>query len=422
MKTKVTMLATVMTLILLGIQAEAQWALNSDTVVMGPGYMNEVYYKISDGTKYTVNRKLWDIAFRTRVMSSSIMTNDGAGVVLFTYPNSDTTGWATVDTTGLSGWTPMFNDQNDWENGAFSRNATGHPDYGWGKYNDVTHNLTGDSLFVIKLRDGSFKKLWIVEKYSVQDIYRFRFANLDGTGEQDTMLNLKPDTAKNFIGYSLQTNEKVDFEPVRQTWDLLFTKYVYTWPDNSSYIVTGVLCNQDVSTKRFAQVPLDYSDWGPGVWDSTRASIGYDWKALNPDYSYKIVDSLVFFVKPVIPDIYKLYFTSFAGSSTGVISFMKGKMAGAGVNDAPFTANTLQAFPNPATDFITINFSAKSGEDVFISLTDLSGRQLRADRPEGLADGKNSYVMDVKGINPGIYFIAVASASTRSVQKVIIRH
>ncbi|MEI6456341.1 MAG: T9SS type A sorting domain-containing protein [bacterium] len=422
MKTIVTMLTAVFTALLFGTESKAQGTLVSDTVVMGGSYVNEVYYKISDGTKYTTNRILWDIAFRTKVISSSIMTNDGVGVVLYTYPKADSTGWATLDTTGLSGWAPMYNDQNDWENGAFSRNASGYPDYGWGKYNEVTHNLIGDSLFVIKLRDGSFKKLRIIEKFSVEDIYRFRFANLDGTGEQDIMLNLKPDTAKNFIGYSLQTNERVDFEPVRQSWDLLFTKYVYTWPDNSSYIVTGVLCNQDVSTKRFAQVPLDYSDWGPGKWDSTRASIGYDWKMVQPDYTYKVVDSLLFFVKPVKPDIYKLYFTSFAGTTTGVISFLKGKIAGVGVDDEQVTAGTLNAFPNPATDFITIFFSAKSGEDVFVSLTDLSGRQLRSDRPEGLADGKNSYVMDVKGIKPGVYFVSVTSSSTRSVLKVIIRH
>jgi hypothetical protein len=421
MKTIATMFMTVLTLLSFGFRGEAQ-SLISDTVVMGPGYANEVYYKISDGTKYSVNRKLWDISFRTRVMSSSILINEGAGVVLYTYPKTDTTGWAAMDTTGVSGWTPMYNDQNDWENGAFSRNAKGHPDYGWGKYNDVTHDITGDSLFIIKLRDGSFKKLWIVIKYSAADIYRFRYANLDGTNEKDTTIYLKADTAKNFMGYSLQTSEKIDYEPVRQSWDLLFTKYAYTWPDGSSYIVTGVLSNQDVSTKRFAGVPLDYSDWGPGKWDSARASVGYDWKALNPDYTYKIIDSLVFFVKPVKPDIYKLYFTSFAGSSTGVISFMKGKMAGAGVNDQLTKNNDLQIFPNPATDFITINFSAKSGEDVFISLTDLSGRQLREDRPAGLADGKNSYLMDVRGINPGIFFVAVSSATTRLVQKVIIRH
>ncbi|MCX6909508.1 MAG: DUF2339 domain-containing protein, partial [Verrucomicrobia bacterium] len=108
----------------------------------------------------------------------------GAGVALYTYPKSDTSGWATIDTTGLSSWKPMYNDPGNWENGAFSRYAKGYFDYGWCIYNDVTHNLVGDSLFVIKLRDGNFKKLWMIKKLSSLDIYLFRYANLDGSGEQ----------------------------------------------------------------------------------------------------------------------------------------------------------------------------------------------------------------------------------------------
>ena len=73
---------------------------------------------------------------------------------------------------------------------AFSRHAGAFPDYGWGKYNEVTHDLLGDSIFIISLRDGSFRKIWIVRKKSVQDIYIFKYANLDGSNEQQVTLNL----------------------------------------------------------------------------------------------------------------------------------------------------------------------------------------------------------------------------------------
>jgi len=423
MKTIATMLITVCAVMFLESKTVAQSSNVSDTVVMGASYVDEVYYKFDDGTKFPSARQTWDIAFRTPKRSSSILTNDGSGVVLFTYPKSDTTGWASIDTTGLYTWKSMYNDPTDWENGAFSRNATGHPDYGWGKYNDVTHDVIGDSLFVIKLRDGSFKKLWIVKKYSSQDIYDFRFANLDGTGYQDIKIDLKADTAKNFIGYSLQTNEKIDFEPVRQTWDILFTKYMSVQPDGTPYTVTGVLCNQDVSTKRFEKVPLDYNDWGPGKWDSTRSSIGWNWKVFDMNtFTYKIVDSLVFFVKNVKGDIHKLYFTSYEGSATGVITFIKERVAGAGVENLNVSSITLKVYPNPASNFLTLNYTGKAGDDVFISLTDLSGRQLLSDRPGSLAEGSNSYRMDVSGITPGIYFVTVASSLSRSVLKVIISH
>ena len=64
-------------------------------------------------------------------MSASILTNDGSGVELYTYPKADTSGWATVDTS----WTFRLEENvqfnTDWETGAFCLNQKGHPDYGW---------------------------------------------------------------------------------------------------------------------------------------------------------------------------------------------------------------------------------------------------------------------------------------------------
>jgi hypothetical protein len=294
----------------------------SDSISMSAGYANEVYYSMKNGIVLTAPRATWDIAFRTMKRSSSILINDGAGVVLYSYPKADTSGWANVDTTGLSSWKPMFNDPTDWENGAFSRNATGHPDYGWCKYNDVTHNLYGDSLFVIKLRDGSFKKLWMVKKLASADIFVFRYANLDGTGEQNVTENISSLTATDFSGYSLLTNARVSFEPVKSSWDILFTKYMSVQPDGTPYLVTGVLSNDSVSTKKFHPVLLTYSDYGPGLWDSTRSSIGWNWKVFNmTNFTYNVVDSTVYFVKSAKGSVRKLYFTGFSGSTTGVVKF-----------------------------------------------------------------------------------------------------
>ncbi len=294
----------------------------SDSVVMSAGYVNEVYYSLTSGIILTSPRATWDIAFRTQKRSSSILTNDGSGVVLYTYPKADTAGWATVDTAGLSSWKPMFNDPTDWENGAFSRNAKGHPDYGWAKYNEITHNLIGDSIFVIKLRDGSFKKLWMVKKLSSLDIYIFRYANLDGTGEQNISEDVSSLTATDFSGYSLQTNTRIAFEPVKKSWDILFTKYMSLQPDGTPYLVTGVLSNDSVITKKFYPVSLSYSDSGPGTWDSTQSSIGWNWKKFDmTSFTYSVVDSTVYFIKPVRGSVAKLYFTAFKGSTTGVVKF-----------------------------------------------------------------------------------------------------
>jgi len=391
-----------------------------DTVRLSAGYANEVYYNMDGGIVQTSPRNQWDIAFRTRKRSSGIITNDGTGVVLYTYPKADTSGWAAVDTSGLYNWPRMFNDPCDWENGAFSRNAKGHPDYGWAKYNEITHDLIGDSLFVIKLRDGNFKKLWIIRKYSSADIYYFRYADLNGAEEQTVNLDLSRLTTTDYYGFSMETNLPVSFEPPTSTWDLLFTKYMSVQTDGSPYLVTGVLSNQGGKAKKFHPVAPDYFDFGPQTWDSTRSSIGWDWKVFDMNtFTYQMVDSLVYFVKAMNGDIYKLTFTGFQGSTSGLISFDKEMVAGAGIQEGTNHQASLTVFPNPVKDVLTLRLNAYSGEDISVFLTDLSGRQLRADHPGRMAD--SHYQMDVSGLNPGVYFVRVASSSLYGVSKIIIQ-
>ena len=59
-----------------------------------------------------------------------------------------------------------------------------------------------------------------------------------------------------------------------------------------------------------------------------------------------------------------------------------------------------------------------TGKD--LTLTDLTGRQLRADRPEDMADELSAYSMGITGVQPGIYFVTVSTAATKTVTKVII--
>jgi len=399
----------------------AQGSATSDTVIMGAGYANEIYYSMANGKVLSSARNTWDIAFRSTLRSSSILTNDGAGVVLYTYPKSDTSGWATVDTAGLYRWTKMYNDPKDWENGAFSRNAKGYPDYGWGIYNPVTHDLVSDSLFVIQLRDGSFRKLWIKNKRSVQDIYHFRFANLDGTNDHTDTLDLMNDLTTDFIGFSIETNQRVNYQPPLANWDIVFTKYMSVQPDGTPYPVVGVLNSAQIKSKKFHPVPLSYSNWEVNPWDSLRSSIGYDWKKINmTTYTYIIVDSLVYFIRPENKDVYKLYFTSYAGTTTGLISFSKEKVLSYGISEATPSSLSVKIFPNPVRETMKLLVSGNAGDEVHIVLSDLAGRQLGADHPGRLTEGPNQFSFDVTGFNPGVYIVTVSSAGTRTVMKVII--
>ena len=132
--------------LLIAVGLWAAGSLNAQTIVadsatMGAGYANDVYYSLDNGTVATPAAANWDIAFYTNTWSAGIITNDGRSVTLWAYPTADTSGYATLDTTGLSTWPPLYNSTESWENGAFNRNSKNHPDYGWGIYNVITMML-----------------------------------------------------------------------------------------------------------------------------------------------------------------------------------------------------------------------------------------------------------------------------------------
>jgi hypothetical protein len=337
--------------------------------------------------------------------------------VLWTYPKADTAGWATVDTSGLYAWKQMFNDPADWENGAFGRNATGHPDYGWGRYNDQTHDVVGDSLFIIKLRDGSFRKLCIIRKNSVNNIYYFRSAELNGTGQQDITVNCNNYPAKDFIGFSLETNLVVDYQPDKAAWDVVFTKYMSVQSNGQPYPVTGVLNNEGTKSKKFHPVSLDYIDFSPGAWDSTRSSVGWEWKFIDTNYVYHIVDSTVYFVRSQNAEVYKIVFSKFAGSSTGLIVFETGKVPGLGIQGKTISVEELFIYPNPAVNHVNILYSGASAAPVMLEFYDLTGRILER---RSLDTGEGNLSLKVAGLGSGIYFVKISSSEGSVIKKVLI--
>jgi hypothetical protein len=290
----------------------------SVSISLGASYTNDVFFRLSDGQMTVVPRSNWDIAFSVSPQEAAILTNGGSGVVLKSYPVTAGWLWATaIDTAGYYTWTALYNSDTTWTEGAFNMNATGHPNYGWGNYNGTSHNVEGNALYIIKLRNGSFKKIWIEMKYSALQKYSFRYSDLDGSNEQ-VVSNMDLSAAKtNFVYYNLQDNLKVDREPDATNWDIVFTKY----RDKSiNYTVTGVLQNIDVTSRESTDVdPLSEVLPSSGYLTNT-STIGSDWKIYSNN-QYSIDETRVFLVKDLNKKVYRIRFKTFAGSATGDIAF-----------------------------------------------------------------------------------------------------
>jgi len=289
------------------------------SISLGAGYANEIYCRLNDGLITTVPRNNWDIAFSVSPREAAILANSTSGVILKAYPVSSGWNWSDpIDTIGYSSWTTLYNSDTTWTEGAFNMNATGHPNYGWGLYDINTHNLTGISLYIIKTRNESFKKIWIMNKISAEQKYSFRYSDLDGSNEKTINLDLAGST-KNFVYYSVDTDEEVDREPDKDKWDILFTK----WIDKSiNYPVTGVLQNIGVSAQESTDTDPMSKVFPATGFLTDISTIGSDWKIINMDtYQYTIDETRVFFVKDLKGDVYRIKFKTFDGSTTGNLTF-----------------------------------------------------------------------------------------------------
>lgn len=74
----------------------------TDTISMGAGYANDIFYSVQDGSRVTKERVTRHISFSAEIMSAAIRANNGASVEVYLYPG-DTTQFAGMDTTAYSG-------------------------------------------------------------------------------------------------------------------------------------------------------------------------------------------------------------------------------------------------------------------------------------------------------------------------------
>ena len=387
--------------------------LEADSVTMGAAYANDIYYSLENGEVQSVDRDNWDIGFYTSTWSAGIITNEGNGVELRLYPNADTTGWDNIDTTGLSTWPVLYNSPDLWEDGAFNRSAKNHPDYGWGVYNTINHDVVGDSIYILSFVEGSPKKIWIQRKISTQNTFIFKYADLDGSNEVNETVVCSDYTDKNFLYYSLQTQEVLDREPSSDSWDLLFTKYIAMLDGNVPYPVTGVLVNEDVPANRFDEVGADFDDWSSMPFDSTKVPIGYDWKYFDMGiFNYVVEDSIAFFVSNRNTDVYKLVFKGF-DFMVGHFVFEKGLVSPAGFGEVR-DRDQVRVFPNPASDNITLEMKPGVTPDA-VTILDLAGRTVFSSRDLGQVTTFN-----LSGLPAGMYVIRVQDGREQYVQKLMI--
>lgn len=395
-----------------GISALALGQISNDIVSTGPGYANQVWYSLNDGEQATQPKDNWDIALDASSFGTSILINSAAGAELWVYPGS-VDDFASLDTTGMNTWDQRHNADTSWVYGAFSRNQTGLF-LGWGKYNTITHTVSGDRLFLMKLTSGEYRKIVIEQLGS--GTYTFRQATLDKSIDETHTLAKSNFSGKNFGYYDLQNQVALDREPLSNDWDLLFGQYTTFIP--IPYTVAGVLHNYNTEVVQAYPVsdPESYTDYSSHAFQSGINTIGYDWKQFTGQWA--IQDSLVYFVKTASEDIWKLVFTGFGGSATGEFEFTKELLLTSSV-DENVSSFEMQIYPNPSSQHINVVFDLLTTTTSYLNIHSITGKEVLHQYINGT--GLTNQTIDVSNLTPGVYFVTLHNENFKQTKKLIIQ-
>lgn len=384
-------------LLILGLNSAVLSAQNR-SVALGPMYSSDAYYSLDSGVIGTAPASNWDLAFAVNAFDVTVRINDGKGLRLFDLQAS-MTNWSSADTAGKM-TTPLVNSEHDWTLGAFNYGATGHPNYGWGTYNSITHDVVGTKVYALRWADGSVKKI-AIEKMAANGDVTVRLANLDGSSLQ-TITTSKGSFAGKKFGYiDLLNATSLDREPASARYDLVFGKYVSMLPGNMPYPVTGVRTKAGVLSAMVANV--DTNSINPSLYplqDTSAAVIGYDWKTFAMStFSWILADSTAYLVQPSSNSpIYQIVFKTFGGSSTGEVGFSQRIISS--LNTVEYAASSVVAYPNPGHGKLNLNIDSDSE----VRILDLHGRTLRT---WNAVAGTNTW--SVADIPVGTYIIVVSN-------------
>lgn len=430
-----------------GLQSGAQtWV--ADSVEMGASYANDVFYDIKTGNDVQQVANDWHIAFQmTRfgepMFNASVRANHNKpDVQVYSLHKQASTSFgmlAAADTVVAYG-DQLLNADTSWGNGAFTNNGGSNPfDFGWGTYNMTTHNLNGDSLYLVKA-GGEFYQLWIQKYVSVGNIgYWFRVAKWDGSNDvTDSIKRVAPYNDRLFAYYNLATGKFADREPSRKNWHIMFTQYlkdrVFGANPNKYQNYVGVLSNLNVKVAKVVGVnpntvtSANFQTYTGNASPYTN-TIGDDWKRFDGgSFTWALAADTSYIIMPDTAngkqEYYHLRFTGFGGSANGKIIFDTRLLStmGVGVNEATGKAAAQYSiYPNPAQNEINIMVDATTAvSNTMLVVTDITGKMIMNTQVQ-LNAGVNAYRLDVSNFSAGTYIVTVANSNWKVSDKVLIQ-
>lgn len=390
----------------------------NDSVSLGAGATNMVFYSLSTHAKTSAANDDWHIAFSAQYISgftydltsiaAAVRINEAYGLKLYKSAQK-LAQYSTFDTTGWRSWTQMHNPDTSWNIGAFNsnRNVADQFNYGWGEYNGGDHNIYSDSaIYLIQLPDGSFKKFAILSLV-YDTAFNIQYANLDNSGAMTQEIRKAPYSTKNFVYLNLSTGNLIDKEPALTAWDFVALRYTHTVYNSANLTQDiGILTNSTNSEYAASGSVAQQSCYQGAGYSNLIDIIGKSWMGTPGD---TVIPGLAYFIQTPSSG-YKMTITGFGGAATGVVDFTLGACAlPNGIADIN-AATDLTVYPVPASDMVNIKVISADERNTDIQLLDMSGRVILS-QAANMHAGENNFPMNISNIQSGNYIVSLSSAS-----------
>lgn len=377
-------------------------------------YSKELYFKFATNTFESFDANAWEIAFlRTSAFGFGERINTYSGIEVYEASNIPE-DYDTVNPADINSWTHLYNSDTTWEEGAFDH---GSATYGWGEYNPINHHIAGKIVYVLKYADGTFKRFMIEDFFNG---YTFKYATWEDTSsswinEQSETISNDTNPNKMFNHYNLSTNEELVTSPDMSDWDLVFMKYE-TPMQGMMYPVVGALQNLDVSVAKNDY--LEVEDMEDLIFSTTINSVGYDWKELDGNFEYMVTPDTYYFLKDGNESIYRFYFTSFEGASTGDFSLAYEDVTEILDVESFDENNSLSIYPNPSSDGLVNILYDTNQSEVNVAIYNINGRKIMERKIN--ANGFNNMQLNLSHLSSGVYLLKYTSGDYITTKKLIL--
>ncbi len=414
----------------------------SDSVAMGSGYQNQIYYKMGTGTAGSSKVTNWDLAHNASLRDNALRINHMSGLELYNYPKGDNSAWASFDTTGSYAWKALYNSLHKGNIGAFNQSvdASNVWDFSWGIYNSSSHVVEGDSLYLIVRKDRSGQ---IAEAYKFMPIsqpsngdFIFKMADVDGSNEVNDTIRQADAQGQNYKYYSFAgMNTRPLREPNSVDWDISFTRYyapAYD-PMNRVFVMYPTMGVESNSNTRIAKVfgktaseragEMDdlTRKYYPSLTDSLTA-IGSDWKSFNRGLNkFVLANQQLYMVESRLPGdsaYYLIEFTGFEGTATGKIVFNTYNLKNT-VSVKNLALGELSLYPNPSNNFTIVSLRNATVNNALLSITDMTGKQIMHESFN--VNGLFAYKINTSELKSGVYQVSIISGENSMSQKLIVQ-